>query len=112
MPFKKGMIPHNNGVDKMKRGKLVRCKPKFNPFKKIMMLSGGFPDFIAFKQIHEGAYDIIGVEVKMNGVLSKIEKEKCAWYLQNGIFSQILVAKKGEKRGQIDYDDFEERYLK
>ena len=33
-------------------GKLVKSKPKFNPFtKSLMMNTGGFPDFLAFKLI-------------------------------------------------------------
>ena len=48
----------------------------------------------------------------MNGILSKEEKEKCRWYLKNGVFSAIWIAKKGKKRGQIEYDDFAEKYNK
>ena len=68
-----------------------------------------FPDFITFKK-EKGNYNIIGVEVKMNGILSKIEKEKCRWYLKNKIFSQIWIAKKGIKRGSIEYINFAEKY--
>ena len=96
----------------MEENKLVKAKRKYNPFKKILIIGTGFPDFIAFKKINKKNYDIIGVEVKMNGILSKIEKEKCAWYLRNKIFSQIWIAKKGEKRGTIEYDDFLEKYGK
>ncbi len=89
----------------LKIGKLVRCKSKFNPVtKQLMMNTGGFPDFIAFKGAY--LYNIIGVEAKSNGYLSKEEKEKCVWLLKNRIFNQILVAKKGE-RGEIKYKDFE-----
>jgi hypothetical protein len=83
---------------------------KFNPFKKMLIIGTGFPDFIAFRHLGEGMYNIIGVEVKINGILSKIEKEKCAWYLEKKIFSQIWIAKKGKKRGEIEYDDFIEKY--
>lgn len=97
----------------MKKGKLVRGKSKFNPFTKMLIMNtGGFPDFISIKHIHDEMYSVIGVEVKINGILSKIEKEKCAWYLKNKIFSQIWIAKKGAKRGQIEYDNFEEKYGK
>ncbi len=72
--------------------------------------SNGFPDFIAFKwderdirRVHE----VIGVEVKINGILSKIEKEKCSWYLDNNIFSKILIASKGSQRGEIVYTNYE-----
>lgn len=101
----------NNNVD-LSLGKLVIAKRKYNPFSKVMTIGTGFPDFISIKQIYEGAYSVIGVEVKMNGILSKIEKEKCVWYLKNKIFSQIWIAKKGEKRGEIKYDDFIEKYGK
>ncbi len=53
------------------------------------------------------SYEIIGVEVKSNGYITKEEKEKCNWYLKNNIFSKILVASKGEKRGEIVYKEFE-----
>ena len=97
----------------MKKGKLVRGKSKFNPFtKRLIMNTGGFPDFISIKLVGEELYSVIGVEVKMNGILSKIEKEKCAWYLKNKVFSKIWIAKKGEKRGKIECDNFEEKYGK
>ncbi len=92
--------------------KLIPAKRKYNPFKKVMTIGTGFPDFIAIKHVHSGLYDVIGVEVKMNGVLSKIEKEKCRWYLQKGIFPQIWIAKKGKKRGEIEYINFAEKYKK
>jgi hypothetical protein len=97
----------------MKKGRLVKCKPKFNPFtKSLMMNSGGFPDFITTKHVHDELYMVMGVEVKMKGLLSKEEKEKCRWYLENKIFSRILIAKKGDKKGEIEYVDFEKRYGK
>jgi len=48
---------------------------------------------------------VIGVECKSNGYLDKEERAKCKWLLDNNIFSSILVAKKGEKRGEIVYTD-------
>jgi hypothetical protein len=101
----------NNNVD-LDLGKLIIAKRKFNPFSKIMTIGTGFPDFISIKKVTNDLYSVIGVEVKINGTLSKIEKEKCAWYLQNNIFSQIWIAKKGEKRGSIEYEDFMEKYGK
>ena len=81
--------------------KLVKCKPKFNPFtKSLMMNTPGFPDFIAFRKTGKrNSYEIIGVEVKANGWLDKQEKEKCKWLLENHIFSKVLIAKRGKKRG-------------
>lgn len=99
----------NNNVD-LEENKLVKAKRKYNPFKKMLIVGTGFPDFISFREKNKKNYEVIGVEVKMNGTLSKIEKEKCKWLLNNKIFSKILTAKKGEKRGQIDYIDFEEKY--
>jgi len=98
-----------NNVD-LENNKLVPAKRKYNPFRKMLIVGTGFPDFISIKKVTDELYSVIGVEVKMNGILSKIEKEKCAWYLKNRIFSQIWIAKKGEKRGEIKYDDFKEKY--
>ena len=67
--------------------------------------TNGFPDFIAFKSLHMG-FIVQGVECKSNGYLDKIEKEKCVWYLENNIFSKILIASKGTKRGEIKYVEF------
>jgi hypothetical protein len=93
--------------------KLIPCKPKFNPFtKSLMMMSGGFPDFIAFRRCKllssciEKSYHIFGVECKSGRGLEKEEKEKCKWLIENNIFSKIAIATKGKKRGQIEYTDF------
>jgi len=94
----------------MRRGRLVICKPKFNPFtRSLMMNTAGFPDFIAFKRKGK-LYEIIGVEVKGNGWLDKSEKEKCRFLLDKKIFSRILIAKKGKKRGAVEYIDFKKKY--
>lgn len=102
-----------NNVD-LETKKIIPAKRKFNPWNKAMMLSGGFPDFIAIKKIQYKSYDIIGVESKMNGILSREEKEKCRWYLENGIFSEIWIAKaiKDGRKIKINYEDFIERYGK
>jgi hypothetical protein len=80
----------------------------------VSTIGTGFPDFISIKRIYEGVYSVIGVEVKMNGILSKIEKEKCAWYLRKGIFSAIWIAKANRegRKIKIEYDDFQEKYGK
>jgi hypothetical protein len=76
-----------------------------------MTIGTGFPDFVCFEKRGD-LYKVVGVEVKMNGNLSRVEKEKCVWYLENGIFSEILVAKKiQERKGgkiRIEYVDFGE----
>jgi len=103
-------------TDNIDLGKLVPCKPKFNPFThSLMMISGGFPDFIAFRCLFSkfelqkeirAIYEIIGVECKSNGYLTQDEKFKCKWLLENNIFSAILVGKRGKKRGEILYEKF------
>ena len=53
-------------------------------------------------------YEVIGVEAKSNGILDKVEKEKCKWLLENNIFSRILIAHK-EKEGRkikVVYEEF------
>jgi len=91
--------------------KLIPAKPKYNPFtKRLMMNSAGFPDFIIIRP-HEGiCFDVMGVESKMSKYLDKEEKEKCKWLLENKIFSKILIAYKGSKRGQILYKNFEANF--
>lgn len=136
-----------------KTGKVVPAKRKYNPFKKIMVLGTGFPDFIAFKtnkgeetelSIMKGFCEnckkesfghniakgfiscnfcgesivstplnqtkIIGVEVKSKGYLDEVERDMCRWLIENRIFSEILIAKKGKKRGEIEYIDFYKKY--
>lgn len=86
-------------------------KSKFNPFtKRLMMSSGGFPDFLCFRDI-DTEYNkiIIGVESKINGYLDKEEKEKCEWLLKNKIFSKILIASRemDGKKKKVKYTEFE-----
>ena len=97
--------------------RLVKVKNKFLGPGRPMMLGAGFPDFICFKQKYEiktreFLYEVIGVESKMTGILDKEEKEKCKWLLDNRVFSKILIAGKGTKRGQIVYTDFLDKYPK
>ena len=103
----------SNNIDLEER-KLIPAKRKFNPFSKVMTIGTGFPDFISLKKISEGSYSVIGVEVKINGILSKIEKEKCRWYLEQGIFSEIWIASAVQEGRKINikYEDFKERYGK
>jgi len=103
----------SNNVD-LEKGEIVPAKRKYNPFQKVMVIGTGFPDFISIKHIHERAYSVIGIEVKINGILSKIEKEKCSWYLKNKVFSEIWIAKaiKKGRKIEIKYDDFLETYGK
>jgi len=93
----------------------VRYRKKLIPARqgKFRKTSTGFPDFIAFKfdsydnlNLEHNLYHIIGIEVRSKGYLTKEEKEKCKWLLDNNIFSKILIAKKGKKRGEIEYTEF------
>jgi hypothetical protein len=104
----------SNNLD-LEKGKIIPSKKKMAfinrpsaPFLKIATAGTGFPDFIAFQLMDSPNYSIIGVEVKMNGKLSKIEKEKCRWYLKNNIFNKILIAKKIKEKNRIKiiYDVF------
>ena len=103
--------------------KLVPAKRKWAGPGRPMMFGSGFPDFICFNFIHSHiykridprnnedikTYEVIGVECKTNGYLDKKEKEKCKWLLENNIFSKILIASKGEKRGTINYKEFSKK---
>ena len=105
-------------------GKLIPAKAAygFNPRLKMMVpltRSTGFPDFVCFKRINGTSvihpykiYDVIGVESKLTGDLTKEEKEKCKWLLENNIFSKILIARKTKVKNRvvIVYEDFKEKY--
>ena len=96
-----------NNVD-LEKKELVKAKRKFNPFSKILGIGTGFPDFIGFR--NDGKkYNVIGIEVKSNGLLDKQEKDKCRFLLEKRIFSKILIAKKGKKRGEIEYVEFKSK---
>jgi len=99
-----------NIPQEIKHGKLISAKHKFCGIGRPMSLGNGFPDFIAFKEVNfpnqlnilnikllnikltGKVYNIMAIEVKSNGYLDKIEKEKCVWLLENNIFSHILIA--------------------
>lgn len=91
-------------------GKLIPAKRKFRGPGIPMAIGTGFPDFVIFRPAGTYHYVVYGVEVKSNGYLDKEEKEKCTWLLDNHIFSKILIAKKGIKRGEIEYEDFKEKW--
>jgi len=94
----------NNIVDK----KLVKVKNKWTGPGRPMMLGAGFPDFVAFRPCDSINVKVIGVEAKINGYLKLEEKEKCKWYLDNHIFSRILIAKKTKqgRRIVVEYNEF------
>lgn len=99
----------SNNFD-LEEGEVIPAKRKFNPFSKVMTIGTGFPDFIAFRRREDGNYKIMGVEVKMNGMLNRVEKDKCLQYLQKGTFSEILIARKVKEKNRIriEYTDIEE----
>ncbi|MBT7251711.1 hypothetical protein HN604_00240 [archaeon] len=96
----------SNNID-LETKKIIPAKKKFNSYAKIMTIGTGFPDFIAFQKMNDSYYKVIGVEVKMNGTLSKIEKEKCKLYLENNTFTELLIAKKikEKNRVRVEYTD-------
>ena len=98
-----------------KKGWLVKDLWKCAPAKpgRFRMIQTGFPDFIAYKLkdiAYEGfmPYEVIFVECKTNGYLSKIEKEKAIWYLKNNYCSKFLVASKYKEKNRvkINYKEF------
>jgi len=109
-------------------GKLIPSKHKFRGLGIPMAMGTGFPDFIAFNfQVEDRGGvlpvpiygvssmmcpDIIGVEVKTNGYLDKIEREKCRWLLDNNVFSKIIIASKEKEKNRVKiiYTDFEDKY--
>jgi len=102
-------------------GKIIPAKRKYAGPGRPMAIGTGFPDFIAFRNISyenepeenkSSLYEAIGVECKTNGILDKIEKEKCRWYLDKRIFGKILVASKTKVKNRIviKYDDFLDKY--
>lgn len=100
VPVKRKTIPSRFGSPGIKENPFIRY---------VSTIGTGFPDFIAFQK-SENKYDLIGVEVKINGLLSKEEKEKCKIYLQKEVFREIWVAKKKKekRRVHVEYIDFKD----
>jgi hypothetical protein len=78
--------------------KCVSSKPS-----KFRLMQTGFPDFIIYREkgCKKKCYEIIFVECKTNGYLSKEEKVKAIWYLNNNYCSKFLVAKKNKKGRKV-----------
>lgn len=92
----------SNNLD-LESGKIHPAKRRFARFNSsmgVMTIGTGFPDFIAFQKMGEN-YKIIGVEVKINGKLSREEKEKCKRYLEKETFSEILIAHKVKEKNRV-----------
>lgn len=102
-----------NNID-LEKKEIIPAKRKFNPFSRVMSLGTGFPDFICFQSNGTGAYTIWGVEVKVNGLLDKVEKEKCRFLLEKNIFSEIVIAKKKKEGNRVEVETifFREKYMK
>jgi hypothetical protein len=111
-----------NNID-YDKNKVVPAKRKYNPYMKALVVGTGFPDFMCFRKADYKSGDfgeggdrgeVLGIEVKRNGYLDKIEKGMCIWLLENKIFSRILIAKAVQNGRKIDveYDDFEVKYKK
>lgn len=99
-----------NNVD-LEKKELMKAKRKFNPFSKVFVIGTGFPDFIGIKRKGK-LYEIAGIEVKANGWLDKNEKAKSQFLINKKIFNKLIIAKKGKKRGEIVYTDFEKKHNK
>lgn len=103
-----------NNID-YNKNKVVPAKRKYNPYKRAIIIGTGFPDFMCFRKADDiDNKEVIGIEVKRNGYLDRIEKDMCLWLLENKIFSRILIAKavKNRRKLEVEYDDFAERYKK
>jgi len=120
--FKKDTIPQKNSPydEEILVGECSTSKPS-----KFRLMQTGFPDFIAYKQVRvEGKsltvgrfggpaklYEIIFVECKTKGYLSKEEKDKAVWYLKKSYCSKFFVAKK-TKQGRsvvVEYKEVTEQ---
>ena len=101
-----------NTVD-YEKNKIVPAKRKYNPYLRAFSIGTGFPDFICFKKNNKG-FEVIGIEVKTNGYLDKIERGMCIWLLESKVFSKILIAKKKKisNRIHIEYIDFAKKHNK
>lgn len=96
----------SNNIDN-KTGELKQAKP-FKTNTGFMMMTGGFPDFIAFKPYEAR----IGVEVKINGWLSMEERKKCLILLEKGVFPDLLIAREVQEgmKKIIKYEEFYNYY--
>ena len=90
--------------------KITKVRNKFLGPGRPLMLGYGFPDFVAFKKANSGDFEVVAVEAKSNGYLDQKEKTMSQWLIDHNIFSKIIIAKKGKKRGEVEYIDFKEKY--
>lgn len=98
------VIKNPNNVD-LENNTFTGGRPKFNPItKRIMMMSGGFPDFLIIEPkdlniLDGGKRKVYFVECKVNGYLNPTERQKVKWIEEN-LNLQTYVAK---KEGEIKY---------
>lgn len=71
----------------------------------------GFPDFIYFKINEKREKEVIGLEVKTNGRLSRVEEDKCDWYNKKKVFSKIQIASRVKEKNRIEivYKDYDKK---
>jgi len=107
----KGWIVFRNGndvtpVEQIDIGEYARffrqARPKWNPATRSpMMMQSGYPDFICI--FNRGSYfDVQFVECKVNGILSREEKDKNEW-IKAELNIPVYIASRGKKRGTIEY---------
>jgi len=123
--FFQDMQPFDSHVSPVK-GKFSQAKTKWNPFTKMpMSLQSGFPDFVVLinlksettdgKAVRDTltingevkevqAYGVIFIECKLERNIDKIEKEKVEW-IKSNLHIPVLLARKGEKRGTVKYEE-------
>jgi hypothetical protein len=102
-PFFKRIVGEGSGFpdfiafmyEDLDQVKTICCPRMIGTLKKPKNVYGtnDYTQFNSFKLTHI----VIGVECKINGYLTKEEKEKCQWLLDNKIFSKIFIAKKEGK---------------
>lgn len=61
----------------------------------------GFPDFLAYRLRPGDIYEINFIECKMNGSLSKIEKEKAQLYLKRNYCHHFYIAYKTKEKNRV-----------
>lgn len=98
-----------NSQGPVKEGKMIPAKAS-----RFRLSSTGFPDFISYKKVkfkNENIYYVDFIECKVNGRLSKVEKEKAQWYLDNNVCSKFLIAYKEKinNRVKVKYKEFERK---
>jgi hypothetical protein len=90
------VVKFDNDVD-LDKSTIIQAKRSYNPFTKRLGYQNGFPDFVYFNKDKE----IIGLEVKSNGKLSAIEKDKLNWYIKHNTFTRVEVASREKVKNRV-----------